>query len=133
VQSLLGVAFKDGVKFGSNHLDDVSQVFEQCRKVGARLAPFFQEGKQTILGVIEGNVRCEQPHTLARVHVDELPNASPLDGANKDVCAENDHLSRMRPSRGGAVPQTPPLDSAISMVLGNVNQDITACRAARSC
>jgi len=42
--------------------------------------------------------------TLTRVGVDELPNASPQDGANKDVRIENDHLSGMRPSRGDAAP-----------------------------
>jgi hypothetical protein len=103
-QSLSGFAFKDGVKFGSNRLDDVSQVFERCRKVGVGLAPFFQEGWQIFLGVIEGNVRCEEADTLTRVGVDELPNASPQDGANKDVRVENDHFSGMRPSRGDAVP-----------------------------
>jgi hypothetical protein len=100
----VGLAFKDGVKFGSNRVDDVSQVFERCRKVGVGLAPFFQEGRQVFLGVIEGNVRCEEADTLARVGVDELPNTSPQDRANKDVRVENDHLSGMRPSRGDAVP-----------------------------
>jgi hypothetical protein len=59
---------------------------------------------QVFLGVIEGNVRCEEADTLTRVGVDELPNTSPQDRANKDVRVENDHLSGMRPSRGDAVP-----------------------------
>jgi hypothetical protein len=54
--------------------------------------------------VIEGNVRREEADTLTSVGVDELSNASPQDGANKDVRIENDHLSGMRPSRGGAAP-----------------------------
>jgi hypothetical protein len=103
-QSLSGFAFKDGVKFGSNRLDVVSQVFERCRKAGVGLAPFFQEGRQVFLGVIEGNVRCEEADTLTRLGVDELPNASPQNGANKDVRVENDHFSGMPPSRGDAVP-----------------------------
>jgi hypothetical protein len=56
------------------------------------------------VGVIEGNVRREEADTLTRVGVDELPNASPQDGANKDVRIENDHLSGMRPFRGDAAP-----------------------------
>src|SRR5438309_9616666 len=43
-QSLSGFAFKDGVKFGSNRLGDVSQVFERCRIVGVGLARFFKRG-----------------------------------------------------------------------------------------
>jgi hypothetical protein len=75
-------------------------------KVGVGLGPFFQEGWQIFLGVIEGNVRCEESDTSTRVGVDELPNASPQDSAKKDVRVENDHFSgmRMRPSRGDAVP-----------------------------
>ena len=103
-QSLSRFAFKDGVKFGSNRLDDVSQVFERRRKIGVGLAPFFQEGRQIFLGVNECNVRYEEADTLTRVGVDELPNASPQDGADQDVRVENDHLSGMRPSRGDAVP-----------------------------
>ncbi len=38
-QPLSGFAFKDGIKFRSNRLDDVSQVFERCRKVGVGLSP----------------------------------------------------------------------------------------------
>jgi hypothetical protein len=41
-QPLPGFAFKDGIKFWSNHLDDVSQVFERCRKVGVGLPGFFK-------------------------------------------------------------------------------------------
>jgi hypothetical protein len=63
------------------------------------LSPLFQEGRQVF---IEGNVRCEEADTLTSVGVDEPPNASPKDGANKDVRIENDHLSGMRPSRGDA-------------------------------
>jgi len=66
--------------------------------------PVFSRGKQIFLGFIEGNVRCEEADTFARVGVDEMPNASPQEGANKDVRVENDHLSGMRPSRGDAVP-----------------------------
>ena len=66
------------------------------------LSPLFQEGRQVFFGVIEGNVRCEEADTLTSVGVDELPDASPQDGANEDVCIENDHLSGMRPSRGDA-------------------------------
>jgi hypothetical protein len=101
---LPGFVFKDGIKFRSNRLDDVSQVFERCRKVVVWLSLLFQEGRQVFLGVIEGNVWCEEADTLTSVGVDELPNASPQDGANKDVRIENDHLSGMRPSRGGAAP-----------------------------
>ena len=54
--------------------------------------------------MLEDNVRREEADTLTRVGVDELPNASPQDGANKDVRIENDHLSGMRPSRGDAAP-----------------------------
>ncbi len=100
----VGLRFQRRRKVREYRLDDVSQVFERCRKVGVGLAPFLQEGRQIFLGVIEGNVRCEEADTLARVGVDELPNASPQDGANKDVRVENDHLSGMRPSRGDAVP-----------------------------
>ena len=46
----------------------------------------------------------EEADTLTRVGVDELPNASPQDGTNKDVRIENDHLSGMRPSRDDAAP-----------------------------
>jgi len=35
---------------------------------------------------------------LARVCVDQLPNAASEDGANKDVRVENDHLSGMSAS-----------------------------------
>src|ERR1700704_4308713 len=76
-QPLPGFAFKDGIKFRSNRLDD---------------------------GGIEGNVRCEEADPLTRVRVDELPNASPQDGTNKDVRIEHDHLSGMRSSRGDAAP-----------------------------
>ena len=55
-------------------------------------------------GVVEGDVRCEEADTLTRVGVDELPNSSAQDGANKDVRIENDHLSGMHPSRGDAAP-----------------------------
>ena len=79
-------------------------IFERCRKAGMGHAPFFQEWWQIFLGVIESNVRCEEADTLTRVGVDELPNASPQDGANKDVRVENDHFSGMPPSRGDAVP-----------------------------
>jgi hypothetical protein len=41
------------------------------------LPRFFQERRQIFLGVIESNVRCEEADTLARVGVDEQPNASP--------------------------------------------------------
>src|SRR5690349_12167458 len=44
-QPLPGFAFKDGIKFRSNRLDDVSQVFERRRKVGVGLSPLFQEGR----------------------------------------------------------------------------------------
>ena len=47
----------------------------------------FFRGEEIFLGVIEGNVRCEEADTLARVGVDELPNASPQDGANRTVAA----------------------------------------------
>jgi len=48
---------------------------------------------------------CAEADTLAGVGVDELPNASPQDGANKDVnySVENDRLSGMRPSCGDAM------------------------------
>ena len=42
-QPLPGFAFKDGIKFRSNRLDDVSQLFERCRKVGVGLSRLFQE------------------------------------------------------------------------------------------
>ncbi len=69
-----------------------------------RAFPAFSRGEVSISRVIEGNVRREEADTLTRVGVDELPNASPQDGANKDVRIENDHLSGMRPSRGDAAP-----------------------------
>ena len=47
---------------------------------------------------------CAEADTLAGVGVDEMQNASPQDGANKDVSVENDDLSGMRPSRGDAAP-----------------------------
>lgn len=75
-----------------------------AKKSAWGLPRFFQEGRQIFLGVIEGNVRCEEADTLTRVGVDELPNASPQDSANKDVRVENDHFSGMPPSRGDAVP-----------------------------
>jgi hypothetical protein len=56
------------------------------------------------LGVVEGNARCEEADTWTGVVADELPNASPQGGADKDVRIENDHLSGVRPSRGDAAP-----------------------------
>src|SRR5437660_10667119 len=75
-QPLPGFAFKDCIKFRSNHLDDVSQVFERCRKVGVGLSPLFQEGRKVFLGVIEGNVRREEADHLTRVGSAELPKTS---------------------------------------------------------
>src|SRR5467141_2787541 len=47
-QPLQGFAFKDGIKFRSNRLDDVSQIFERCRKVVVGLSPLLQEGEVSI-------------------------------------------------------------------------------------
>ena len=69
-------------------------------KVGVGLAPFSQEGSKYFSASSKATSGAKD--TLTRVGVDELPNASPQDGANKDV--ENDHLSGMRPSRGDAAP-----------------------------
>src|SRR5882672_5869248 len=70
-QSLSGFAFKGGVKLGSNRLDDVSQVFERCRKVGVGLPRFFKrEGKyfsassKATSGAKKGGHRRHRPSPL---------------------------------------------------------------------
>ena len=61
---------------------------QECEQNGARWTAFRVKGTKS----------------ATRVGVDELPNASPQDGADKDVRVENDHLSGIRPSRGDAAP-----------------------------
>jgi hypothetical protein len=78
------------------------QRFDSDREKGTWVIETQCPGTPPNRGVIEGNVRCEEADTLTRVGVDELPNASPQDGANKDDRIENDQLSGMRPSRGDA-------------------------------
>jgi hypothetical protein len=62
---------------------------------------------------------CGEADTLAGVGVDELPNASPQDGANKDVSVENDHLSGMRPSRSSLKSATSSSSSTSASALAN--------------
>ena len=66
--------------------------------------PVFSRGEANISRRHRRQHQVQEADTLARVGVDELPNAPPQDGANKDVRVENDHFSGMRPSRGDAVP-----------------------------
>jgi len=55
------------------------------------------------LGVIKNNFRRKEADTLARVCVEQLPDAASQDGANKDVRVENDHLNVTSASRDAAV------------------------------
>jgi len=68
------------------------------------LPRFFKREGKYFSASSKATSGAKKADTLPRVGVDELPNASPQDGANKDVRVENDHLSGIRPSRGDAAP-----------------------------
>lgn len=92
-QSLPGVTFKDGIEFESDRFDQDSQILERFRKVGIGITPFLQKERQIRFGIVKSNVRCEEADTLARIYVDQLPNAASEYGANNYVRVENDHVS----------------------------------------
>jgi hypothetical protein len=73
--SELGIAFKRGIDFSTDWLDDFTQIADRLGDV-VRLAPFLKQGRPIFLGISEGNFRCEEANTLWSLAVDKLSNTA---------------------------------------------------------